>query len=32
MGLREPEPIESAPTEETASPQAEESEEGPRGQ
>jgi len=32
MGLREPEPIEAAPTEETASPQAEESEEGPRGQ
>ena len=32
MGLREPEPIEPAPTEETASPQAEETEEGPRGQ
>jgi phage shock protein A len=32
MGLREPEPIEAAPTEETAKPQAEETEEGPRGQ
>src|ERR687893_68214 len=32
MGLREPEPIEAAPTEETASPQAEETEEEPRGQ
>ncbi|HWS79924.1 MAG TPA: PspA/IM30 family protein [Rubrobacter sp.] len=32
MGLREPEPIGPAPTEETASPQAEETEEGPRGQ
>jgi phage shock protein A len=32
MGLREPEPIEPAPTEETASPQSEETEEGPRGQ
>ena len=32
MGLREPEPIEAAPTEETAKPQAEETEEEPRGQ
>lgn len=32
MGLREPEPIEAAPTEETAKPQAEETEEDPRGQ
>ncbi|HEY6710931.1 MAG TPA: PspA/IM30 family protein [Rubrobacter sp.] len=32
MGLREPEPIEAAPPEETAKPQAEETEEGPRGQ
>jgi phage shock protein A len=32
MGLREPEPIEAAPTEETAKPQPEETEEGPRGQ
>jgi phage shock protein A len=32
MGLREPEPIEAAPTEGTASPQAEETEEEPRGQ
>jgi phage shock protein A len=32
MGLREPERIEAAPTEETAMPQAEETEEGPRGQ
>src|ERR687895_1006321 len=32
MGLREPEPIEAAPAEETASPQAEGTEEGPRGQ
>src|SRR5215210_6492858 len=32
MGLREPEPIEAAPSEETASPEAEETEEGPRGQ
>jgi phage shock protein A len=32
MGLREPEPIEAVPTEETAKPQAEETEEGPRGQ
>jgi phage shock protein A len=31
MGLREPEKIEAAPTEETAEPQAEETEEGPRG-
>jgi phage shock protein A len=31
MGLREPEPIEAAPTEETIEPQAEESEEDPRG-
>jgi hypothetical protein len=32
MGLRKPEPIEAAPPEETAKPQAEETEEGPRGQ
>jgi phage shock protein A len=32
MGLREPEPIEAAPTEETAKPQPEETEEEPRGQ
>jgi phage shock protein A len=32
MGLREPERIEAAPTEETTMPQAEETEEGPRGQ
>jgi phage shock protein A len=32
MGLREPEPIEAAPAEETAKPQAEETEEGPSGQ
>jgi phage shock protein A len=32
MGLREPEPIEAAPPDETAKPQAEETEEGPRGQ
>src|SRR3712207_3869089 len=32
MGLREPEPIEAAPTEEAAKPQAEETEEDPRGQ
>src|ERR671912_285441 len=32
MGLREPDPIEAPPTEETAKPQAEETEEGPRGQ
>ncbi|CAN5890715.1 hypothetical protein BH18ACT11_BH18ACT11_30280 [soil metagenome] len=31
MGLREPEKIEAAPAEETAEPQAEETEEGPRG-
>jgi phage shock protein A len=31
MGLREPEKIEAAPTEETAEPQIEETEEGPRG-
>jgi hypothetical protein len=32
MGLREPEPIEAAPNEETAETQATESEEGSRGQ
>ncbi|HEX2738910.1 MAG TPA: PspA/IM30 family protein [Rubrobacter sp.] len=32
MGLREPERIEAAPTEETTEPQVEENEEGPRGQ
>jgi phage shock protein A len=32
MGLREPEPIEAAPNDETTEPQAEESEEGSRGQ
>jgi phage shock protein A len=32
MGLREPEPIEAAPAEETANPQAEETEDEPRGQ
>ena len=32
MGLREPEPIEAAPNEETAETRATESEEGPRGQ
>jgi hypothetical protein len=32
MGLREPEPIEASPTEEAAKPQAEETEEDPRGQ
>jgi phage shock protein A len=31
MGLREPEKIEAAPTEETAEPQIEETEENPRG-
>ena len=31
MGLREPEKIEAAPAEETAEPQVEETEEGPRG-
>ena len=31
MGLREPEPIEAAPNEETVEPLAEETEEGPRG-
>src|SRR3712207_4395547 len=32
MGLREPEPIEASPTEETGKPQADETEEDPRGQ
>ncbi|MGI9121300.1 MAG: PspA/IM30 family protein, partial [Rubrobacter sp.] len=32
MGLREPEPIEAAPHEETVEPLSEETEEGPRGQ
>jgi phage shock protein A len=32
MGLREPEPIEAAPNEETTEPQAKENEEGSRGQ